>query len=241
MNPVGATSRSRSGDLYHTASSLVFDLDGTLSDPFEGIWRSVNYALEHHGHPLVSREAFRPFIGPPIDVIFETLAADVDASAVDSLVAVFRDRYGRAGYAENALYPDIPRVLAHLTGAGFRCGICTSKRRDFAVQVLELFELYRHFDFVAGGDVGVRKADQLAELLADGRIGRDAVMIGDRALDLDAAADNGLKSIGVTWGYGSRAELEQARPFAIADAPEALLEFLMPRPAPPPPAARRSP
>jgi phosphoglycolate phosphatase len=207
---------------------LVFDLDGTLSNPFDGIWRSVNHALDAHGLPAVPRDSFQRFIGPPIDQSFRTLVPGAAPAVIESLVAAFRDRYGRLGYAENVLYPDIPAMLDRLASAGFRCGICTSKRRDFAVQVLELFELQHHFAFVAGGDVGVRKAAQLALLRAGGRIDDQAIMIGDRASDLEAAAANGLRAVGVTWGFGPLAELEDAGPWAITRSPPALADLLVP-------------
>src|SRR5690606_23739053 len=119
--------------------------------------------------------------GPPIDLTFETLVPQAGPAGVAVLVASYRERYGRVGYAENTLYPGVPDMLDRLRAAGFRCGVCTSKRRDFADQVLDLFELTRHFDFVSGGDVGVRKADQLALLRTQGTIDAAAVMIGDRA------------------------------------------------------------
>jgi phosphoglycolate phosphatase len=200
-----------------------------LSDPFEGIWRSVNHALTIHELPPVLRTSFHRFIGPPIDLTFATLAPDADPAGVESLVRSYRERYGRLGYAENVLYPGIPQMLQRLSEAGFQCGICTSKRRDFAVQVLELFGLQHHFGFVAGGDVGIRKADQLAQLRSDACIGTDAIMIGDRASDLEAAAANGLRGIGVSWGFGDQVELAAPAPWAIAHTPETLLDLLMTR------------
>lgn len=146
--------------------------------PFEGIWRSVNHALEAHGHATVDQDAFGQFIGPPLDRIFQTLAPGAGPPAVSALVAAFRERYSRDGYAKNVLYP------------------------------------------------GTRA------LLAAGTIDGDAVMIGDRHLDLEAAAANGLRGIGVTWGYGSRAELEESDPWAIVDSPEALLALLAEHPQP---------
>jgi phosphoglycolate phosphatase len=201
----------------------VFDLDGTLSDPFEGIWRSVNFALATVAADPVPREAFPRYIGPPIDRTFRTLLPDVDDDGVHALVAAFRDRYGRLGYAENTLYDGVPEVLDALRSNAHPCGVCTAKRRDFAVRILEMFTLDHQFGFVDGGDVGVAKADQLAGLLKAGTIGTDAIMIGDRASDIAAAATNGLRAIGVTWGFGSREELADAGPREIANTPAALL------------------
>lgn len=223
----GAAATRAAPAANHTVPTLVFDLDGTLSDPFDGIWRSVNHALECHGRPALPADAFHGFVGPPIDQSFRALVPDADEAAVASLVERFRERYGRIGYAENTLYPDIPEALTRLRRAGFVCGVCTNKRRDFALQVLDLFELRAFFAFVSGGDVGVRKADQLARLLASGTITADAVMIGDRASDLEAAHANGLRAVGVAWGFGSKAELAGAAPCTVCRSPSELAEWLI--------------
>ena len=206
---------------------LVFDLDGTLTDPFEGIWRSTNHALTGYGAAPVERDDFLRFIGPPIDQTFRTLLPGIGESEVMDLVTAFRQRYGELGYAENVLYPGIPELLERLNSAGFPCGVCTAKRVDFAQRVLELFRLDGYFGFVDGGDVGVRKASQLERLLQSGTIGADAIMIGDRASDLEAAAANALTGIGVAWGYGPEAELSAAKPRAIVAEPAELGRLLL--------------
>lgn len=145
---------------------------------------------------------------------------------VNELVASFRDRYGRLGYAENTLYPHVTRGLATLRERGATMGVCTAKRRDFAVRILEMFEIVQYFDFVDGGDVGIRKADQLAGLLTRGEVTREAVMIGDRGSDIEAAQANGLPSAGVLWGFGSRQEIVEAAPDAILHTPADLADTL---------------
>ncbi len=190
-------------------ATLVFDLDGTLSDPLEGIGRSINYALEAQGFPLRPLAELARFVGPPLDATFRELTGE--PGRVAALVASYRERYGAIGYAENQLYTGIPAALAAL-GERHVLGLCTSKRADFAEQILARFELRAHFAFVSGGDVGITKADQLRALLAAGTIDGDAIMIGDRAVDIEAARANGLAGCGVLWGFGSRAELEGARP-----------------------------
>lgn len=112
-----------------------------------------------------------------------------------------------------------------LAALRYRKGLCTSKRADFAERILELFGLRHHFAFVSGGDIGIAKADQLAALLAAGAIDRDAIMIGDRAVDLEAAHANGLASCGVLWGFGSRAELEAPRPRYLVQTPDELAQL----------------
>jgi phosphoglycolate phosphatase len=198
------------------AGTLIFDLDGTLSDPLEGIGRSINHALEHHGLASRPLTELARFVGPPLDGTFRELAG-VDAP-VASLVARYRDRYSVTGYAENRLYDGIAPVLAAL--AEHRVlGLCTSKRADFAEKILVLFGLRDHFAFVSGGDIGITKADQLRDLRETGTIDGDAIMIGDRAVDIESAHANGLAGCGVLWGFGSRDELEAARPRWLLASP----------------------
>jgi phosphoglycolate phosphatase len=205
----------------------VFDLDGTLSDPFDGIWRSVNHALSVLGMGSIPQSDFGAWIGPPIDQTFRELAPDTDAAGVTRLVAAFRERYGETGYAENKLYPGVPAMLETLKEAGYHCGVCTAKRADFASRILDLFEIDHRFTFVCGGDVGITKAMQLSGLLEQGTIDRDAIMIGDRASDLSAARANALCGIGVGWGYGSTEELQAERPLAVARSPAQLTTLLL--------------
>nr|WP_320132865.1 HAD hydrolase-like protein [uncultured Holophaga sp.] len=204
---------------------LLLDLDGTLSDPLVGIGRSLNHALEAHGHPARPLEALAFAVGPPLDESLAKLSGSREPAQVQSLVASYRERYGRIGYSENTLYPGIPEAIAALRAKGRTLALCTSKRADFAEQILRMFGLREAFSFISGGDVGIQKGQQIESLLREGRIGPDACMIGDRALDIEAARRNGLKGIGVLWGYGSRSELEAAGPDLLLDAPSALAEL----------------
>lgn len=206
--------------------TLVFDLDGTISNPFAGIHNSVNYALAAFGHAPVPAENFRAHIGPPIDQTFSQLVPGADTSEVLALVVKFRERYATTGYAENVLYADIPETLAELRGRGYRLGVCTGKRVDFAVKILQMFELERRFDFIDGGDVGISKQQQLAKLLAANVVPADALMIGDRNSDIVSARTTGLDAIGVLWGFGSQAELEACETLHLAREPVELLEVL---------------
>jgi len=195
-----------------TTRVLVFDLDGTLTDPVTGICRSMNYSLEASGYPALSEREVARFIGPPIECTFREITGETSDERIAAIIARFRERYGRAGYAENTLYPGIFETITGLSDRGARMGVCTSKRTDFAEKILEMFGLRDCFSFVRWGDVGIRKAEQLGGLLRDGSIDRTAVMIGDRAVDILAARANGLLPVGVLRGYGSREELREAGP-----------------------------
>ncbi len=212
----------------HRLASCVFDLDGTISDPAEGIHRSIDYALYAFGHAPIRDCDVSRFIGPPLDQTFRTLVAGATPEHVAALVAKYRERYADVGFAENVAYPGIPAALRDLDAAGVALGLCTSKRVDFADRILRHFGLREHFRFVSGGDVGVDKAAQLATLLREGRIDTSAAMIGDRALDMLAAKAHALTTVAVLWGHGSREELEAAGPDVTLAEPHELVALATP-------------
>ena len=207
--------------------TLIFDLDGTISDPFIGISRSVNYALEALNFEPVDSERVRPHIGPPLDEIFETLLGEQPVDVMRQLVDKYRERYADVGFAENAMYPEISTVIAELARSGYRLGICTSKRADYARAIVELFGLGEHFSFVDGGDIGVSKIGQIAALIDNGLSAEGAAMIGDRSVDIDAGNCNELTSVGVLWGFGGRSELERANPNHLVASPAELRDLFL--------------
>lgn len=206
-------------------STLVFDLDGTLSDSRDGISRSINFALSSTGHPELPESDIHGHIGPPLDAMFLELVPFATEADVAQLVGAFRKRYARIGYAENRLYDGIETIIQTLHGRGQPLGVCTGKRVDFAKRILAMFSLGDCFPFVDGGDVGRDKRDQLAELLTRGVIDADALMIGDRRHDIEAARHNGLRAAAVSWGYGTLEELEAAQPDLLLHDPSELLEL----------------
>jgi phosphoglycolate phosphatase len=118
---------------------LMFDLDGTLSDPLEGIARSVNYALSHFGHETLSVSAVGAFVGPPLDESFRTITGIREDGKISAFIDKYRECYFATGFAENTLYPGIREILAELSGRGTAMGICTSKRQDIDEKILTLF------------------------------------------------------------------------------------------------------
>jgi len=207
-------------------STLVFDLDGTISDNSVGILRSINYALSAFGYETVAEDAVAQYIGPPLDTVFSRITRTDSPDRVRDLVVKFRERYSDVGYAENTVYDGIPEVLQYLSSRGARMGICTGKRTDFAERILDVFGLREHFAFVRGGNLGVRKEDQLHGLLVERAINPGSIMIGDRAVDITAARSNGLGSVAVLWGHGSEQELADAAPDRVFALPAQLRDLI---------------
>lgn len=204
---------------------IVFDLDGTISDPKHGIVRSMNYSLEAHGYDERSESELIQYIGPPLDIAFEEISGSSDRELILSLVSKYRERYSVEGYSENTLYDGVVDSLEKLAQQ-FPLAICTSKRVDFAEKILSMFDIAHLFQVVSGGDVGISKTQQLAGLLADGSIGLDSIMVGDRNADLSGARNNDLESIGVLWGYGDYQELIRETPTMILENPRQLAEII---------------
>jgi len=205
--------------------TLIFDLDGTISDPFEGISRSVNYALEALDYEAVDPEQVRPMIGPPLTDIFNYLIGNVSEPQMQALVDKYRERYANVGYTENVIYEEMPEIIASLAASGYKLGVCTSKRADYATDIVEMFGLMAHFEFISGGDVGIHKSEQLGKLVANGVNSETAVMIGDRHVDIAAAKSNGIRSVGVSWGFAGNDELSTAEPDHLVHSPAELLEL----------------
>ncbi|MCA0892259.1 HAD-IA family hydrolase [Microbulbifer agarilyticus] len=206
---------------------LLFDLDGTLSDPADGFVNCMNHALVFHDYAPKSVAELTPYIGPPLEHTVSKLTGSSDSKFVRSMVDKYRERYGETGYAENRLYPGIAETLERLSDSeSIRLGVCTSKRADFAKRILEQFELHHYFDFVSGGDVGIAKWQQLEKLLKENTINRKALMIGDRHFDLSAASKNGLPGAGVLWGYGRKEELDEHTPRYLFSHPSEILDIM---------------
>jgi len=193
---------------------LFFDLDGTLTDPGEGITRCIAYALDRLEKPSPGLESLRRWIGPPLWESFPVLLQTDDAALVRRAVELYRERFTTAGMFENRVYPGIPEGLAALTGEGHRAWIVTVKPHLFARRILEHFGLAAFFDGVYGSELsgeGSDKADLIRRALTENRIDvQDAWMVGDRRHDIEGARANAVRAIGVLWGYGSADELREA-------------------------------
>ena len=212
--------------------ALLFDLDGTLTDPFVGITRSVQYAMERLGRPVPAADDLRWCIGPPLKLAFARLLETADEAALDEGVRLYRERYATTGKYENRLVDGVPDMLAALVAKGYFLTIATSKLKTYAGDIIEHFKLGAYFDAVHGAELDGRnsaKGELVSHILATEQIDPStAVMIGDRSHDVVGASANGVPAIGVLWGYGDRAELAgaariAARPAEIPDLVEQIL------------------
>lgn len=204
--------------------TLLFDLDGTLTDPFEGITNAIIYALGRLGIEESDRNKLTSFIGPPLT---ESFSEFYGMSKDDSLraVSLYREYYGAKGLYENKLYPQMAETLRALRQEGYRLIVATCKPEVFAVKIVERFEIAQYFDYVAGATLdGTRteKADVIRYALENCAVVdvSRAIMIGDRKHDILGARAVGLKSVGVLYGYGTREELNAAGADAIISAPD---------------------
>ncbi|MDW6022753.1 HAD hydrolase-like protein [Mesorhizobium sp. BAC0120] len=206
--------------------ALLFDLDGTLTDPFVGITRFIQYAMEKLGRLVPAADDLRWCIGPPLKSAFRTLLDTDDDTATDAAVRLYRERYSVVGKFENSLIQGIPEMLATLAGEGYFLSIATSKLKTYAGDIIDHFELRRYFHVLHGSELDGRnaaKGDLVRHILATEQIdATSTVMIGDRSHDVVGASANGVAAIGVLWGYGDRSELEGAGAARIANRPEEL-------------------
>ena len=202
---------------------LLFDLDGTISDPLEGIANSINFALQAFGYSTQSYADLAQYIGPPLDKSFASLIDSNDQQVIMQLVSKYRERFSEVGFAENNLYPNIKDIVNFLLMQNINMAVCTSKPERFATKILKHFELLDPFQFISGGDVGIEKWQQIDQLKQQGLVDENTIMIGDRAVDITAGQHSGIKTAGVLWGYGSRQELEQAAPTYLLETVSELM------------------
>ncbi len=205
-----------------TRRTLLFDLDGTLTDPKDGIVRCIRFALDRLHVEYAESDSLEWCIGPPLHESFAKILGDGRSALVPRAVALYRERFGAVGLFENRPYDGIGTGLDAL-GASFTLRVATSKPTVFATRILEHFGLDRHFASIHGSELdGTRtnKGELIRYILDTHRIAPEAaLMIGDREHDIRGAQVNGMRGIGVLWGYGSEQELRTAGAMAIAATP----------------------
>lgn len=211
--------------------TVLFDLDGTLTDPAEGITKSVQYALNRYGIPVADRSELLPFIGPPLIDSFMKFYGFPKQQAVEA-VEVYREYFRVTGMFENKVYPDVPELLNALKNQGKTLLIASSKPEEFVKTILKHFDLLDYFDFVGGAamDETRTKKEEVLQYVFDRAHVTDlshAVMVGDRKFDVQGAHAFGMDAIAVTYGYGSLDELTAANPEYLADSPSAVQKILL--------------
>ncbi|MBQ3137612.1 MAG: HAD family hydrolase [Clostridia bacterium] len=200
--------------------TVLFDLDGTLTDPGLGITNSVAYALKKYGIEVGEREKLYAFIGPPLNESFKKYYNFSEEKAMEAIWC-YREYFSEKGIFENEIYEGIRQLLQKIKASGRKVILATSKPEEFALKILDYFELTEYFDVVAGASMDEKrnkKGDVIKYAMEKGGFTSEgAVMVGDREHDIFGAQENGIDTIGVLYGYGSREELEKAGAMYIAE------------------------
>ncbi len=211
--------------------NLLFDLDGTLTDPREGILASLRHALAALSIDDVDEGRLENCIGPPLRDALADLCPD--PAQIEIAVQHYRARFDGIGWRENRVYDGISECLEMLRSRGHRCYVATSKPTVFADRIIDHFGLARFFERVYGSELDGRRGDK-TELLdwirrQESLDPGDTVMIGDRKFDVVGAGNHGMRAIGVLWGYGSARELRAAGAVTLCRHPDELPSLLASR------------
>lgn len=211
---------------------ILFDLDGTVTNPEEGITKSFAYALEHMGIHVEELSELRKVIGPPLMQSFDEF---YHFTHEEALVATekYRERYQVTGWAENEVYPGIEDALRQLSEAGAKLILATSKPERFAVRIMEHFDLAKYFNMLCGADDYAKDRstkEQVVRYAIEQNgitdIG-EVIMVGDRKFDVTGAAAVGIETIGVLYGFGDEQELSAAGAVHLVNTPEELVQYLL--------------
>jgi phosphoglycolate phosphatase len=207
--------------------NLLFDLDGTLTNPFTGITKCIGYALNMLGRKSPPRESLHWCIGPPLRDSFAKLLTSDDDAITEKAVAFYRERFSTVGLFENEVYDGIPEALGSLQTKGHTLYVATSKPALYAERIIAHFDLQRYFKCVYGSELDGTRSDKTGlishilkrELIAPS----ETSMIGDRVHDIVGAIENGIYGFGVLWGYGTKDELENSGARAFFKTPQELV------------------
>lgn len=209
--------------------NILFDLDGTLTDPGIGITGGVAFALDKFGITEKERDKLNRFVGPPLGESFHNFYG-IPKEECDNAIKYYREYYSVTGLFENELYEGISELLAELKDKGCKVILATSKPEEFSVKILKHFDLYKFFDFIGAATMdGSRsdKADVIRYAIEECGIDNlcETIMVGDRKHDIIGAKTLGIDSVGVLYGYGDRKEHEAAGATYIVDSVAKLAEF----------------
>jgi phosphoglycolate phosphatase len=211
--------------------NVLFDLDGTLTDPVEGITRCISYALERMSVPLPTRAELQLHIGPPLRHTFSQILKTTDEAKVEKAVVLYRERFTKVGMFENEVYEGVPEMLAALQSSARRLFVATSKVNLYTREILKHFKLSGYFDGVYGSELDGRfdnKADLIRHILASESLAaEETLMVGDRKYDITGAKENGCFAAGVTYGYGSAEELTAAGADYLCHSPHEVAKLFL--------------
>lgn len=214
----------------NTFKYILFDLDGTLTDPALGITNSVSFALKKFGIEAQRKELYK-FIGPPlVDSFMEYYGFDYEKA--NKALGYYREYFSVKGIFENIIFEGVEEMLKSLKNSGKKIILATSKPEKYAVQILEYFKITEYFDFVAGATMDEkrnRKEQVIEYALKECAIKNtdEAVMVGDRKYDIEGAHQFNIKAVGVLFGYGSEEELLNAKADFLAKDIEELTKILV--------------
>jgi phosphoglycolate phosphatase len=201
---------------------FLFDLDGTLIDSEIGVFAGIRHSLTTVGADSPDDATLRSWIGPPLRVSFGAIL-DGDSERVETAVEAYSQRFDETGWSEHAVYDGIPELIATLASAGHTLAVVTSKTRPHAERILAHLPFGSAFERLYAPDPSSaksEKAEMIAAALADfGHDVADTVMVGDRLYDMEGAVANGVRGIGVLWGFGDREELNAAGAWKVVDSP----------------------
>ncbi|MFH0778119.1 MAG: HAD hydrolase-like protein [Candidatus Eisenbacteria bacterium] len=207
---------------------VLFDLDGTLSDPGKGIFESVCYALKELGRPCPSFEALRQQVGAPLETVFQNIMDGASAADVKRASEIYKTHFDTYGYRESRVYDGVEETLKTLRQAGCALFVATAKKADIAWKTVSYLGLAGYFKDVFGGDGKSPKARMVGEIVESlGAALDETFLVGDRWFDVTAAREVGIHSVGVTWGYGSLSELREAGVATLVDTPEELCRIVL--------------
>lgn len=209
--------------------NILFDLDGTLTDPGIGITNAVSYALNKFGISVNERTELYKFIGPPLMQSFSEFYGLSENECRDG-VKYYREYYSTTGLYENSLYDGITDMLSALKSHGYKIVLATSKPDKFSIEILKHFNLYHFFDFISAAtmdETRCEKSDIVRYALDNIDNPELSIMVGDRMHDIIGAKNNSLKSIGVLYGYGSKEELLENGADYLAESPADIVNLLI--------------
>ncbi len=204
--------------------NILFDLDGTLTDPIEGMTRCFHYALERMSVPLLTQAELQLHIGPPLRSTFSQIMKTNDEAMIERAVNLYRERFAEVGMFENEVFDGVPEMLALLRAARKRLFVATSKVQVYTVRILKHFNLSGYFEGVYGSELNGKfdnKADLIRHMLAnESLVADETLMVGDRKYDITGAKENRCSAAGVTYGYGSAEELREAGADYLCHSPK---------------------